>query len=231
VTWILNLETATGLCSVALARSGEVIVSRETNAEKAHAAQLTGFIEACNAEAGIEFSQLDAVAVSIGPGSYTGLRIGLATAKGLCYALEKPLIAVNTLEAMACGWFLANPELSKVLACPMIDARRMEVYTAIFDSDLNPVLSTSSLVIDAQSYSEILDSNMVTFFGDGMIKCKPFLENNKNASFDPVSGPSVAGLSQRSFLRYLDRKFEDLAAAGPLYLKEFMGGIPKKNVF
>jgi tRNA threonylcarbamoyladenosine biosynthesis protein TsaB len=229
VTWILNLETATVVCSVALARSGEVIVSRETNTEKAHAAQLTGFIDSCREEAGIDFSQLDAVAVSIGPGSYTGLRIGLATAKGLCFALDKPLIAVNTLEGMAAGWFLKNPERSQLLACPMIDARRMEVYTAVFDANMNFVLSTSALVIESHSYSEILKNKQIVFFGDGMPKCTSIIENHFNATFDFQSGPSAAGIASRSFLRFQQRQFEDLAACGPLYLKEFMGGVSKKS--
>lgn len=231
MAWILNLETATGICSVALAQDGVTVTQCETREERAHAAQLTHFIATCLSEAFIGFHQVDAVAVSIGPGSYTGLRIGLATAKGLCYALEKPLIAINTLEAMAAGWFENRNNQQSDWVCPMIDARRMEVYAAVFDRELKEVLPTAAVVMEEHSFAETLENQVITFLGDGMPKCRELLSRHPTARFDPDAAPSASAMAGQTFKYFTNSRFEDLAAAGPLYLKEFMGTKPGKSNF
>jgi tRNA threonylcarbamoyladenosine biosynthesis protein TsaB len=227
---ILNLETATGICAVAVSVDGIPIARREAAEEKSHATKLTLLIDECLKASGVDYHQLDAVAVSNGPGSYTGLRIGLATAKGLCYAIDKPLIVVNTLEAMAAGWFLNNPEKTDVLACPMIDARRMEVYTAVYDKSFTAILPVQAMVVDENSFAEVLEKNAVCFFGDGMSKCRELLKGNQSAFFDATAATTAAGVAARSEYYYQSGCFEDLTTAGPFYLKEFRTTSQKKGM-
>src|ERR1700679_1775691 len=166
---ILQIETATSSCSVALANQGKVLAVKQLDGRNVHAEMITLFIEEVVAAAGIKYEDLDAVAVSSGPGSYTGLRIGVSTAKGLCFALEKPLIAVETLTAMAHG-ALKRGETAlndDLLLCPMIDARRMEVYTALFDKELVQLKPTAAEIIDEHSFSDLLNNHRLLFFGDG----------------------------------------------------------------
>jgi tRNA threonylcarbamoyladenosine biosynthesis protein TsaB len=184
---LLNIETATNVCSVALSCNGQLLSLRESSVKNAHSSVLTSFIEECFRSAGIKTSEIDAIAVSEGPGSYTGLRIGVATAKGLCYALDKPLIAIPTLKAMASGMLNSvlgtRHSLLGALLCPMIDARRMEVFSSVFNSGLVEIRETIAEIIDAASFSDLLKENTIYFAGDGASKCKPFLEEKENAYF------------------------------------------------
>jgi len=226
MSYILQIETATTVCSVALARDGEVVAYKQLDERNIHAEIITLFIEELIATVGINYSDLDAIAVSCGPGSYTGLRIGISTAKGLCFALDKPLIAVETLEAMAAGVTDKEEHANKLL-CPMIDARRMEVYTALFDGRGNRITSTSAAIIDENSFSDVLKNNKVLFFGDGADKCQAMLGNNLNAEFLPGFSNSAVYLTQRAFEKFNNRDFEDVAYFEPYYLKDFIAGVKK----
>lgn len=222
---ILQIETATSSCSVALAKDGISLAVKEINRRNVHAEVITIFIEELLNTAGASYNNLDAIAVSCGPGSYTGLRIGISTAKGLCFALDKPLIAIETLEAMAAGitrrpGYIAN---EKLLLCPMIDARRMEVFTAVFDADGNWVISTKAEIVDNSSFKEQLAHNEILFFGDGAEKCKAVLGENPNARFFTDFINSAADLSQKAFEKFSKDDFEDVAYFEPYYLKDFIG--------
>ena len=224
---ILQLETSTTSCSVALSFNGETIALKEVNERNAHASNLTLFIEEVMLSAGKTMPDLDAVAVSMGPGSYTGLRIGVSTAKGLCYGLDIPLIAINTLEAMAYGYRMIDTSESK-LFCPMIDAKRMEVYSAVYDANLKEVLPVEARIIDAASFSGILSTHQIVFFGDGAMKCKEVLSEAKNAVFVPDFNNSAKDMSKLAYQKYLEKQFEDVAYFEPYYLKDFLIIEPKK---
>lgn len=221
---ILLIETATKSCSVAIAQGGIVLVKKEINEQNAHATSLTLFIEDVILQAKITYAQINAIAVSKGPGSYTGLRIGVSTAKGLCYALNIPLIAIDTLEAMANGFITQNniSLSSSVLFCPMIDARRMEVYCAIFDTSGNKVSKTEAKIIDEQSFSDILLEKKVYFFGDGAVKCSSAFLAQSNALISDNFINSATDMSKTAYSKFLANDFEDVAYFEPLYLKEFI---------
>jgi tRNA threonylcarbamoyladenosine biosynthesis protein TsaB len=233
---ILNIETATPLCSVALAIKGEVIALRETLEEKSHAARLTVFIEEILKETGLKISDLDAIAVGKGPGSYTGLRIGVSTAKGLCYGANIPLIAVNTLKILyqqvivspdhLIRETLANPD---TLLCPMIDARRMEVFTCLFNTFGDEVESVAARIIGPDSYKIMLSGHTIIFFGSGMDKCKGFLAERR-AILAPDVYPHSASLALLAEDKYNQNEFEDIAYFEPFYLKDFVATISKKGV-
>ncbi|PYF76587.1 tRNA (adenosine(37)-N6)-threonylcarbamoyltransferase complex dimerization subunit type 1 TsaB [Pedobacter nutrimenti] len=225
---ILQIETATQTCSVALSRNGETLLVKEETAQNIHAGSLTLFIDELMKTAGFTYPQLDAIAISKGPGSYTGLRIGVSTAKGLCFALDKPLLAIDTLKMMAAG-FVANNKGYNGLICPMIDARRMEVYTRIFNARLEPLSDTEAKIIDAQSFADELKNQQVTFMGDGALKCAEVLKN-ENAFFSEANFNSAAYLSTLAMEAYAQQKFEDVAYFEPYYLKDFMLTQPKKKV-
>jgi len=233
---LLHIETATNVCSVALSCNGRLLSLRESSVKNAHSSVLTTFIEDCFKSAGIKTSEIDAIAVSEGPGSYTGLRIGVATAKGLCYAMEKPLIAIPTLRAMASGMLnqpLQNPNTKlQTFYCPMIDARRMEVFSSVFNSGMVEIRRTLAEIIDENSFSDILKENTIFFAGDGAAKCKPFLEENENAYFlddFQVSASYMISLAEQKFLA---GDFENLAYFEPFYLKDFLAGKPRvKGLF
>ncbi len=233
---LLLLETATTVCSVALARDGKLLSIRETSEKNSHAAVITLFIDEVIKEAGITMNEIDAVAVSEGPGSYTGLRIGVATAKGLCYALDKPMIAVGTLDAMAagisCKLQVANCKLQLTtynlqLAIPLIDARRMEVYSAVFDAAGTMIREIRAEIIDEHSFAEYLGEHAVIFAGDGALKCKPLFENHPNVLFLDDFAPSAAYMIPLAEGKFKENKFEDLAYFEPHYLKEFVAGLPR----
>lgn len=224
---ILQLETSTISCSVALSENGETLAIKEATERNIHASSITLFIEDVMKTAGKEMSQLDAVAVSKGPGSYTGLRIGVSTAKGLCYALDIPLIAVDTLKSMASNATI-NPGNTSFLYCPMIDARRMEVYTAVFDSALNEVNPVSARIIDENSFAELLGERKIVFFGDGAAKCIDALGHNPNASFITTFENSASDMSTEAFSRFSKQQFEDVAYFEPYYLKDFVATTPKQ---
>ncbi len=223
---ILQIETATTSCSVALAKDGEVLAVKQVNERNIHAEVITLFIDGLMTDTGLRYDQLDAIAVSSGPGSYTGLRIGVSTAKGLCFALDKPLIAIETLEAMAYG-IINQAEFTidaGTLLCPMIDARRMEVFTAVFTATGERVLATSAEIIDSNSFSDLLQNKKILFFGDGAEKCRNVLGQNPNASFLPGFENSAAHLTKKADEKFLNKAFEDVAYFEPYYLKDFIAG-------
>lgn len=230
---ILHIETATQVCSVALSDDGKLTALRESDDRNSHSAILTIFIDEIMRSAGIAFDTLDAVAVSMGPGSYTGLRIGVSTAKGICFALDKPLIAIGTLHSMAAGMLAGGesgtterPSISTLL-CPMIDARRMEVYNAIFDINLNRVRAIQAEIIHESSFSEELKKGEMWFFGDGAGKCKDILGNSPNAKFIDGFRLSAAYMVNLAEEKYKNSDFEDVVYFEPYYLKDFIPGIPK----
>jgi tRNA threonylcarbamoyladenosine biosynthesis protein TsaB len=227
---ILQIETATTSCSVALAKDGHVLGFKEVNQRNIHAEVITLFIEELLAAGELKYKDLDAIAVSSGPGSYTGLRIGISTAKGLCFALDKPLISVETLQAMAYGVINSkNRNLDKdTLLCPMIDARRMEVFTAVFTTDGNQVKPTSAEIIDRDSFRELLATNKMLFFGDGAEKCQEVLGDNPNVQIIPGFTNSAIHLTQLALKKFRNKDFEDVAYFEPYYLKDFIAGKKKE---
>jgi tRNA threonylcarbamoyladenosine biosynthesis protein TsaB len=223
---ILSIETSTTECSVAITDKGKVVVFEKLFLEKSHANLLTVAIESIASHANIKLADLDAIAVSKGPGSYTGLRIGVSTAKGLCYALDKPLIAINTLKAMASEVNVFN--VNKLVLCPMIDARRMEVYTALFDADLKELQTTVAKVLDEGSFDETLMSTNVLFFGNGSNKFQDLVQNITSAYFIDGVSPSADAVGKLAFESFTNGDFEDVAYFEPFYLKDFMATTPKK---
>lgn len=246
---ILCLETSTAVCSVALVENGNVVALRESLDGQNHAEKITLFIDEVMKEAGIAYKDLDAVATSMGPGSYTGLRIGVSTAKGLCYAMEKPLIAIDTLAAMACGFNDAETQRGKVtelmvgvnsqsqgqgqsqqptsILCPMIDARRMEVYTAFFNEKLERTSETEALVIDENSFMELKQNNHLYLFGDGADKFAALFENDENITVVEKFHCSAAYMAKLADEAFTNKQFVDTAYFEPFYLKNFVPGMPK----
>ena len=220
---ILNLETATTVCSVALAKDGELLSAEELNGDYTHAENLNLFIIRVLEKAKLSLASIDAVSISKGPGSYTGLRIGVSAAKGLCYSLDKPLIAINTLEhsAYACSQLHGD---ANALFCPMIDARRMEVYCAIFDKENKLISPTSAVIIDEHSFETILQKQKIFFFGDGAEKCKTILSSYSNAVFVDAFFPSAKNMVSLSEKAFQNKQFEDVAYFEPFYLKDFIAG-------
>ncbi len=227
--YILNIETATETCSVSLSRKGKTLDLIENNEDKTHSELLTVFIETLMQRNKIGFQDLSAVAVSSGPGSYTGLRIGVSVAKGICYGLKKPLISVPTLESMAWGGVELSKEGDK-LFCPMIDARRMEVYTSVFDSQLNIIEDTQAKVVDSESFSNLLIDNQIVIFGNGAEKCKSVI-THPNAIFLNNFNISAQYMSELSYQKFLNEDFEDVAYYEPFYLKEFQVVKSTKKMF
>ena len=218
--YILNIETSTKACSVALHKNGELIVCREdVTTNFSHSEKLLKFISKLFSDAKLSLSDLDAIAVSMGPGSYTGLRIGVSTAKGLCYGLDIPLISISTLKAMSFGMAL---EIKADLYCPMIDARRMEVYSAFFDINNTEVRKIQADIIDENSYKKELEKKVV-FFGDGSEKIKEKIKH-KNAMFISNIHPSAKNMGLLSYQKFTKSLFEDLAYFEPFYLKDFVAG-------
>lgn len=220
------METATKVCSAGLSKNGEMIAIREDKTpDYSHSSLLTVFVEEAMKEASISFSQLDAVAVSMGPGSYTGLRIGVSAAKGFCYALNIPLIAINSLESLT---YAAAEKVDQHydLLVPMIDARRMEVYTAVFDKNLHNCEPTSARIIDEKAFADLLEKNKILFFGDGASKCREVIRH-PHAFFDDLIHPSAIGLLKPALQKYKNQNFEDTAYFEPFYLKDFIAGKPK----
>lgn len=228
---ILNIETSTNVCSVAVTAEGMVLTHYEDFQGQNHAALLSGYIKACLDYLREKEMTLDAVAVSIGPGSYTGLRIGLSEAKGLAYALNIPLIGIDTLQIMAVSVMFKHEVDSESLFVPMIDARRMEVYTAVYDMALDARLAPTPLILDETSYSEWLDNGeKMLFFGNGSDKSKELLESHPGARFiDDISPLAIdmLALAERAYAQY---QFLDLAYSTPSYLKEFQATKPKNLI-
>jgi tRNA threonylcarbamoyladenosine biosynthesis protein TsaB len=228
---ILCIETATGVCSVALCHNGKTIALKEDSEGRSHATRLTPLISEALASASVNVSSLDAIAVSKGPGSYTGLRIGVSVAKGIAYALKKPLIGISTLEAMCYG-LLQRKEYAALKGdylCPMIDARRMEVFNAVYDTNGNNIRNVSADIIDEDSFRDILKHHRVIFFGDGADKCSEVIKNN-NAVFIKDFVTSASFLAKPSQDAMEQNRFEDVAYFEPYYLKEFIATVPKNQV-
>lgn len=225
---LLLLETATQVCSVALADGDQLLALKESESANSHSSLLTTFIDEVVTEGGMKLKDLDAIVVSKGPGSYTGLRIGVSSAKGLCYSLEKPLIAVNTLQSLAVGMRnKVKPEAENILFCPMIDARRMEVYTAFFDAENKEIEATSAKIIDENSFADLLKIHQIYFGGDGAEKCKAVLSQNKNAIFINDFRISAKDMIEIAVAKFEQNQFEDVAYFEPYYLKDFIAGMPK----
>lgn len=226
---ILNIETATEVCSVAVSNNSELIFQKEETKGPSHAVLLGQFVNEAVEYLRGKNIKLDAVAVSCGPGSYTGLRIGVSEAKGLCFGLNIPLIAVSTLELMAFGAVKSNRVDKSVLLCPMIDARRMEVYDAVFDYDLNILKEVSADIIDENSFADVLKDNEIVFFGNGAEKCKNVLQHS-NARFLDNIYPKATDMTELSTKAYETQSFVDVAYFEPFYLKEFVATTPKNKV-
>jgi len=214
---ILNIDTATEKASICLAKGGQTLGLAENEEQKDHASWLHPAIEKMVGQTGYKLSDLQAIAVVSGPGSYTGLRVGMAAAKGFCYALNIPLITEDKLKLMTFAAVEQHPGTG--LFCPMIDARRMEVFTAVYQNDLSVLLSSTAMIIDENSFSEYLRDRQMSFFGDGSYKCKPIIPSS-NAAF--INVKDHAGyLGILSFSRYLQKEFTGLAYSEPAYTKEF----------
>ena len=210
---ILNIDTAVDMASVCLAKDGKILSIGKN--EKDHAAWLHPAIKVIFEKNNLALKTVDAIAVTGGPGSYTGLRIGMATAKGICFALNKPLITLNTLQVMANAGKMEKTDL----LCPMIDARRMEVFTAIYSKDLQIIKEPAAIEINEKSFDEELSTNTICFFGNGSIKFQS-IKKNERAIFSTIisNASSMIALSEE---KYKQQEFADLAYAEPLYLKEF----------
>jgi tRNA threonylcarbamoyladenosine biosynthesis protein TsaB len=218
---ILCIESATKVCSVVLAQDGLALSTQSFKSEKfSHAEKLNDFILNVFQDSGKKINELDAVAVSAGPGSYTGLRIGTSTAKGICYALDLPLISINSLKSLA---VLSNTR--EGLICPMFDARRMEVFTAIYSRDLNEVRETHALVLDEMSFADI--DQTITFLGPGAEKSQEMLKGGKFI-FDLTTEVSAMGMVKLAEEKFEKANFESVAYFEPAYLKDFVAGPPKK---
>ena len=233
---ILHIETATDICSVAISEGGQTLALVESGPERSHATLLNRFIREAMAQAGKELSQLDAIAVSKGPGSYTGLRIGVSTAKGLAYALEKPLLACGTLENMAYAAMnhpavreLVQTFENSLLLCPMLDARRMEVYAAFYTPTFEVVKEVSADIIDASSYSDLLADYHICFFGNGSLKCREAIPS-PNAHFTEGLNPSAGSMVVPVLSFFQQEQYEDVAYFEPFYLKDFVATKPRKKV-
>ncbi len=225
---ILCLDTATSVCSVSLSEAGRVLSLKESSEKNLHASKLTLFIEEVFNDVYFTLKELDAIAVSMGPGSYTGLRIGVAAAKGLCFALDKPLIAIPTLQAMALGMGEALVENRKGWGlCPMIDARRMEVFCAIYDRNLTMIRETTAEIIGEDSFRDLLHEKPIAFAGEGAEKCREFLEHNKNAIFIRGFRHSSRFMIPLAEEKLSRMEFENLAYFEPFYLKDFIAGKPR----
>lgn len=220
---ILNIETATKNCSVTIAKNGDILGCKElNNGQYSHAEVLHPFIDELLSDLKIDTSEIDAIAVSKGPGSYTGLRIGVSAAKGLCFALHKPLISIDTLSSLSHAI-----KITEGCIVPMLDARRMEVYAAVFNYNNEKLRDTKAEIIDQNSFSEYLKCHKVYFLGDGANKCKEII-NHKNAIFIDNKYPSAIEMAVLSYQKYKKNDTEDVAYFEPFYLKDFVV-IPEKK--
>jgi len=224
---ILNIETSTEVCSIAVSKGGSLLFKKESWEGLNHSELLTVFIEEAMADNDFTLNQLDAVGVSKGPGSYTGLRIGISVAKGLCYALDIPLIAVNSLEIL--GTYIALKSTENRLYCPMIDARRMEVYTALYNSTGKEIKPVSAEVVEENFLSEFLAEEKIVFFGNGAEKCKSKI-SSVNAVFEGPDKTSAQFMQILTEKKFVKKQFEDVAYFEPFYLKNFVATTPKNKI-
>lgn len=227
---ILNIETATSVCSAAISVNGKIIVVEESNENNVHAEKLAVFIESVLKKATLSLKNIDAIAVGSGPGSYTGLRIGSSTAKGLCYGLNKPLISIPTLKAMAIAAAKESLPISlhsegykkQILYCPMIDARRLEVYTALYDVLGKEISPVHAKILDTNSFAEYLKDTTIAFFGDGMNKMKSLFPTPTNMIWLEDIYASASNFAPLAEEAYNAGRFSDLAYYEPFYLKDFV---------
>ena len=228
---IILIETSTSLCSVALAEGGAITAYRESSAPKAHASLTAVFVQEVLEERGLKLSDCDAVCVSKGPGSYTGLRVGVSTAKGLCFGSGKPLLAVGTLDTLVAQAQEEMPSLDPRFIIPMIDARRMEVYSAVFEPAKSEaqITETTPTIVDENSFAEYLEQGSVLFIGDGAGKCADVIKH-PNAHFCQCN-PKASAMLQPAMTAYKEKRFEDVAYFEPFYLKEFVATVSKKKLF
>lgn len=217
---LLALETSTTVCSVALYKGQQLLGASELRIEKSHSSYITVMIGQLVENCGEKLENLSAVAVSGGPGSYTGLRIGTSTAKGLCYSLEIPLIEVSTLYGMAAQVLALTPKPERFLFCPMLDARRMEVYTCVVNSELAEVERIAPVVLHEQTLSNYLQKQPMIFFGNGAQKFEEILREQENALFIEGVEPSAITVGKLALQKYEQKKFEDVAYYEPFYLKD-----------
>jgi len=232
---ILHIETATNICSVALSKNDQLLAIRENDEDRSHGSLLTIFVEEVLEEAGLGPDKLDAVAVSKGPGSYTGLRIGVSATKGIAYARDIPVIGMVTLRAMVLA-ARDHQEVRKLeishpglLFCPMIDARRMEVFSAVYNADLEEKQPVEATIVDGESFRELLDDQPVLFFGNGADKTRDTISNS-NALFMSGITPSASFMIPLALEAYRKKEFEDTAYFEPYYLKDFVATTPRKKV-
>lgn len=226
---ILSLETSSSVCSVALHRAGILVGQSELRLEKSHSSHLSVLAHQLLENTGHTLQDLAAVAVSDGPGSYTGLRIGAAAAKGLCYALEIPLVAVSTLRALAGQVAAVTSRASDYLFCPMLDARRMEVYTALYTHDAQETLAPTPLILDADALAEQIAHRRLLCFGNGAVKFEPLVAENPNVSFLAGVEPSAIAVGTLGWQAYQQQDFRDVAYYEPFYLKEVYTTTPKNR--
>lgn len=226
---ILNIETSTDVCSVALTSEGQVLEHHENYDGNNHAQVLGPFLESVLKYVRSREIKLDAVAVSIGPGSYTGLRIGLSEAKGLCFGLNVPMIGINTLKILTVAVMFRHFFEEDVLFAPMIDARRKEVYTAVHDLALNEIMPSRPLILDENSYSEYLKDHKVVFFGNGSDKAKDIIKH-KNAIFIEDIKPTALDMMALAEKAIRENDFIDVAYSTPLYLKEYQTTVSNKTL-
>lgn len=221
---ILSLECATGFTSVAVHQTGQILAQAATSVPQAASSQLMPLVDQATQSAAISRGQLQAVAVSAGPGSYTGLRIGAATAKGICYALQLPLIGINTLEILL-QEMLSRPVPTPCFFCPMIDARRMEVYCNMYTHDGREVLPVDARIINTDSFRDFLDKHPVYFFGDGAAKCQSIIQH-RHAHFVTGMVPHARAMGALAWRKWQQKEFNDLATFEPTYLKDFIAKKP-----
>ena len=225
---ILHIETSTSVCSVALSQDGAIIFEERDENGPQHAAVLAPYVQEALSFADSHAIPLDAVAVSAGPGSYTGLRIGVSTAKGVCFGRDARLISVPTLEVMCVPVLLYNETLpDDALLCPMIDARRMEVYESVFTRALKPLHPTRATIVEATTFDEYLAAHPVYFFGNGAAKCEAVIKH-PNAHFLPDIKPLAKNMVPLAERAVAQERFEDVAYFEPFYLKEFVTSTPRK---
>ena len=226
---ILNIETSTDVCSVALTCDGQVVFNKENHESMSHASSLGGYVQDALSVAKSHHFAIDAVAVSRGPGSYTGLRIGVSEAKGLCFGLDVPLIAVDTLAVMTCAVMFKKDIDEDALLCPMIDARRMEVYAAVYDRALNVKRAIAADIVDENSYLEFLNEAPVYFYGNGAAKCREKI-THPNAHFIDDIHPLAKMMYPLAEKAVAREDYKDVAYFEPFYLKEFVASLPKKSL-
>lgn len=222
---ILNIDTSTSVGSIVFAVDGKPVFERVSFEDRSHAVKTGVFVDEIMSEIEKGSYRIDAIAICSGPGSYTGLRIGVSIAKGLCYGMDLPLIAINSLKVLAKA---VKCEADEFL-CPMIDARRMEVYTAVYDQHLNVVNEISALIVDEESFTGILTNSKVLFFGDGAEKCKSVIKS-ENAGFVDNIVPLAKNMAPLAEIAFKESQFEDVAYFEPFYLKDFVATVPKKKV-